>query len=241
MTDVDPGILFGLIFYFVVVLGVGIYAYRYMRELDDFLLGGRRLGAWVAAISERASGESAWFLLGLPGAAYAVGFREFWTVIGLAFGIFASWVFLAGRLRRATGEMNALTLPDYFEARFDDKSRVLRLVSTATILFFYTVYVGAQFVGAGKILNATFGIDPKIGMLIGAAVVVFYTMLGGFLAVAWTDVIQGLLMAAVCLFLLFSRWRTSAGSPRRGRRCPCAARTSSRWTAARSARRCGSA
>ncbi|MHA1569186.1 MAG: sodium/proline symporter, partial [Alphaproteobacteria bacterium] len=200
-AGVDTSILAGLIVYLLVVLGVGIYAARFMRSLDDFLLAGRRLGAWVAALSERASGESAWFLLGLPGAAYAFGFREFWTVIGLAFGIFGSWVLLAWRLRDATGRMGALTLPDYFESRYDDKSRILRVVSMLTILIFYTMYVGAQFVGAGKILHATFGIDPVHGMLIGAGIVAFYTLMGGFLAVAWTDVIQGVLMAVVCLLL----------------------------------------
>ena len=105
----DP-IAVGLIVYLLVMVTVGSYAYRYMRSLDDFVLGGRRLGPWVTAISERASGESAWFLLGLPGAAYAAGFSEFWSVIGIAFGIFASWTLLAWRLRKASGELGALTL-----------------------------------------------------------------------------------------------------------------------------------
>ena len=99
--------------YLVIMMVVGIISLRYMKSLDDFVLGGRRLGPWVAAISERASGESAWFLLGLPGAAYALGFREFWSVIGIGFGIFASWAFLAYGLRKITGARNSLTLPDF--------------------------------------------------------------------------------------------------------------------------------
>lgn len=199
--NADPSILAGLLLYLLVMLAVGLVAFRYMKTLDDFVLGGRRLGPWVAAISERASGESAWFLLGLPGAAYGLGFTEYWSVIGIALGILASWTFIAMPLRRETARLGALTLPDYFELRFRDKSRLLRLVSMVVILFFYTAYVAAQLHGAGKILNATFGLDIFWGIVIGAGVVMFYTLMGGFLAVAWTDLIQGLLMTgvAVCL------------------------------------------
>jgi sodium/proline symporter len=196
----DP-VLAGLLLYLLVMIAVGFITYRYMSTLDDYVLAGRRLGPWVAAISERASGESAWFLLGLPAAAYALGFTEYWSVIGVAAGILASWTFIAMPLRRETARLGALTLPDYFELRFNDKSRLLRVVSMVVILFFYTAYVAAQLVGAGKILNATFGIPPLAGILIGAAVIVFYTLMGGFLAVAWTDVIQGLLMTSVAVVL----------------------------------------
>jgi sodium/proline symporter len=197
----EPWILAGLLLYVLLMLGIGVACYRYMNTLDDYVLGGRRLGPWVAAVSERASGESAWFLLGLPGAAYALGFTEYWSVIGIAGGILASWTFIAMPLRRATARMGALTLPDYFELRFDDRSRLLRIISMVVILFFYTGYVAAQLFGAGKILNATFGIAPIWGIVIGASVVVFYTMLGGFLAVAWTDLFQGLLMTSVAVLL----------------------------------------
>jgi sodium/proline symporter len=180
---------------------VGIITSRYMKTLDDFVLGGRRLGPWVSAISERASGESSWFLLGLPGAAYGAGFVEYWDVIGIALGILVSWTFIAIPLRRATARMGAITLPDYFELRFNDKTRILRLLSMVVILFFYTFYVAAQLSGAGKILNATFGLPPLWGLVIGVAVVVFYTLMGGFLAVAWTDLVQGVLMMAVAILL----------------------------------------
>ncbi|MFQ5700737.1 MAG: sodium/proline symporter [Acidobacteriota bacterium] len=197
----DGSILAGLLLYLGVMLAVGFISYRYMHTLDDFVLGGRRLGPWVAAISERASGESAWFLLGLPGAAYGLGFTQYWSVIGIAFGILTSWSLIAIPLRKATGGMGALTLPDYFEMRFKDRSRILRIVSMVVIIFFYTAYVAAQLHGAGKILNATFGLDPFWGIVIGAGVVVFYTLMGGFLAVAWTDLVQGLLMTCVAVLL----------------------------------------
>jgi sodium/proline symporter len=197
---VDP-VLAGLLLYLVLMIGVGLVTYRYMNTLDDYVLAGRRLGPWVAAVSERASGESAWFLLGLPGAAYALGFTEYWSVIGIACGILASWTFIAMPLRRETARLGALTLPDYFELRFNDGSRLLRIISMVVILFFYTLYVAAQLHGAGKILNATFEVDQRWGIVIGTAVVVFYTLMGGFLAVAWTDLIQGLLMTAVAVVL----------------------------------------
>lgn len=202
-TDWSLFIGFGV--YLVILLVCGLTASTLMKRLDDFLLAGRRLGPYSAAISERASGESAWFLLGLPGAAYAVGFIEFWSVIGIALGIFTSWSLIAVPLRRQTAKFGALTLPDYFETRFADSPfalrRTLRILSMLIIIFFYTGYVAAQFVGGGKILNATFGIDPTWGIVIGAAVVMLYTMLGGFLAVVWTDVVQGIMMAGVALLL----------------------------------------
>jgi sodium/proline symporter len=194
-------VLAGLLIYLALMIVVGLIASRHMKTLDDFVLGGRRLGPWVAAISERASGESAWFLLGLPAAAYGAGFTEYWSVIGIACGILASWTFIAMPLRRESARMGALTLPDYFEMRFRDRSRSLRLGSMVAILVFYTGYVAAQLVGAGQILHATFGLDPRLGLLIGAVVVVFYTLMGGFLAVAWTDLIQGLLMTVVAVAL----------------------------------------
>jgi len=200
-TGIDHSLLVGILIYLVVLIVIGVSAARRMKRLDDFVLGGRRIGALAAAISERASGESSWFLLGLPGAAYAAGFTSFWSVIGIAFGIFCSWVFLAVPLRRQTEKYGALTIPDYFEARFGDKSHSLRVISMLIIIFFYTLYVAAQFVGGGKLLNAAFDLDPRWGLVITAAIVMLYTLLGGFLAVVWTDVVQGIMMAIVAFVL----------------------------------------
>jgi sodium/proline symporter len=198
---IDYSLLVGILIYLVILIVIGASAARRMKRLDDFVLGGRRIGPLAAAISERASGESSWFLLGLPGAAYAAGFTTFWSVIGIAFGIFCSWVFLAVPLRRQTEKYGALTIPDYFEARFGDNTRVLRVISMLIIIFFYTSYVAAQFVGGGKLLNAAFNIDPKWGLAITALIVMLYTILGGFLAVVWTDVVQGIMMAIVAFIL----------------------------------------
>jgi len=207
----DP-VLLGFIGYLVVVVVVGLIAFRFTRTLADFLLAGRRLGAWVVAFSERASGESAWLLIGLPGLALASGFSAIWSSIGCAAGIFVSWTLVARRLRVETERLGALTLPDYFEARFGDGSHALRILSMGIIVFFFTFYVAAQFLAAGKVLHTTFGLEPFWGMVIGAVIILFYTIMGGFFAVAWTDLVQGILMAIAMIILPAAAWIEMGGT-----------------------------
>jgi sodium/proline symporter len=207
---VNP-ILIGFVGYLLVVIVVGFATFRFTKTLADFLLAGRRLGAWVVAFSERASGESAWLLIGLPGLALATGFSAIWSAIGCAVGIFASWTLVARRLRVQTERLGALTLPDYFETRFADGSHLLRIVSMAVIVFFFTFYVSAQFLAAGKVLNTTFGLTPLYGMIIGAVIILFYTIMGGFFAVAWTDLVQGILMAGAMIVLPLAAWTELGG------------------------------
>jgi sodium/proline symporter len=207
----DP-VLAGFIGYLLVVVVVGFITFRFTKTLADFLIAGRRLGAWVVAFSERASGESAWLIIGLPGLALATGFSAIWSAIGCAAGIFVSWTLVAKRLRVHTERLGALTLPDYFEARFKDDTHLLRIVSMAVIVFFFTFYVSAQFLAAGKVLNTTFGIPEIHGMIIGAVIIVFYTIMGGFFAVAWTDLIQGILMAGAMILLPAAAWIELGGT-----------------------------
>lgn len=196
----DPALI-GFILYFVVVLVVGFITVRLTKTLADFLIAGRKLGPWVVAISERASGESAWLLIGLPGLAWASGFSALWPAIGCTFGILFSWVFVARRLRIMSEKLGAITLPDFFEAMLGDHSKIIRVVSTVVIILFFTMYVAAQFIGAGKVLNASFGISQTWGMIIGGVIIIIYTVMGGFFAVAWTDLFQGLLMVATLVIL----------------------------------------
>ncbi len=196
----DP-ILAGFILYLLGILIVGFLTVRLTRTLDDYILAGRKLNYWVVAFSERASGESAWLLIGLPGLAWASGFSALWPAVGCTFGILFSWVFIAKPLRDQSEKYSAITLPDFFEARLGDDSRLLRVVSMLIIVFFFTMYVSAQFLAAGKVLNATFGISHLWGMAIGAVIILFYTMMGGFFAVAWTDLVQGILMLVTLVFL----------------------------------------
>ena len=196
----DP-VMLGFILYLILIMGVGIYTARLTRSMKDFALGGQRLGPWVIAFSERASGESAWLILGLPGAALVAGLLELWTVLGCISGIIFSWVFIARKLREATESYQALTLPELFAKRFKDDKGTIRIIASLIITFFFTFYVAAQFSGAGKVLNVTFGMTQIQGMLLGAIIIVFYTLLGGFLAVAWTDLVQGIIMIGTLVIL----------------------------------------
>ncbi len=196
----DPALI-GFILYLVVVLVVGFVTVRLTKTLADFLIAGRKLGPWVVAISERASGESAWLLIGLPGLAWASGFSALWPAIGCTFGILFAWVFVARRLRIMSEKLGAITLPDFLEAMLGDHSKIIRVVSTLVILLFFTMYVAAQFIGAGKVLNVSFGISQTWGMIIGGVIIIIYTVMGGFFAVAWTDLFQGLLMVATLVIL----------------------------------------
>lgn len=189
----DP-VVIGFIVYLVVVLVVGSLTLRLTKSLADYLLAGRTLGPWLVAFSERASGESAWLLIGLPGVALMAGFGAIWPAIGCTFGIFASWTLVARKLREQTEAHDSITLPRFFEQRFGDDTHLLRWVSTVIIVFFFTLYVAAQFLGAGKVLNAAFGMTPLQGMLLGSVIILFYTIMGGFYAVVWTDFFQGLIM-----------------------------------------------
>ena len=199
-------IVTSFIIYLLIVLTVGFITVRLTKNLKDFALGGQRLGPWVIAFSERASGESAWLLLGLPGAAMVMGLLELWTAIGCIGGIILSWMIIAKPLRIATEKYNAITLPELLSKKFNDDSGIIRLLAAVIIIFFFTFYVAAQFSGAGKVLNVTFGLTQMQGMILGACIIIFYTILGGFLAVAWTDLIQGIIMIGTLVILPIVGW-----------------------------------
>ena len=186
-------LIVGLIVYSLLILLVGVWASRLNRTLADYLLADRSLGPWVAAFSERASGESAWLLIGLPGLAFVTGAGSVWVGVGCCTGIAFSWFVIARRLREETARVGALTLADYFAVRFPGRRPTLRITATVIILFFFTFYVAAQFLAAGKVLNFYLDIPPVAGMLIGAVLVLFYTAAGGLLAVSWTDLILSLI------------------------------------------------
>jgi sodium/proline symporter len=189
------------ILYLLLIICVGIFSNKFVTSQLDFLLAGRRLGPWVTAFSERASGESAWLLLGLPGAAIAIGYGEIWAVIGITIGIISSWFLIAEKLRDETEKLNSLTIPDFLDKKFNDSSGLIRIISALIIGIFFTFYVSAQFHGSGKILNTIFGIEPLYGITLSAIIIIIYTILGGLLAVAWTDLIQGVLMIGTLVIL----------------------------------------
>lgn len=192
---------FIFILYLIFLIIVGIWTFKLNKTQEDYLLAGRKLGPWVTAFSERASGESAWLLLALPGAAIAVGLGEVWTVIGITIGIIVSWFLIAEKLRIETEKYQALTIPEYLHRRFEDNSNIIRLFSALIIAFFFAFYVSAQFHASGKVLKTLFDFDAVTGITIGAAVIVSYTLMGGFFAVAWTDLLQGILMIGTLIIL----------------------------------------
>lgn len=196
----DAPLLVTFLAYLLLILYLGVKAYRRTHDLGDYILGGRKLGSLVTALSVGASDMSGWLLLGLPGAIYLAGISEIWIGIGLVIGAYFNWLFVAKPLRVFSQEANnSLTLPDYFENRFNDKSRILRVISAIVILIFFTFYTASGLVGGAILFENSFGLQYSTALLIGAFIIVAYTFVGGFLAVAWTDAIQALLMLAALL------------------------------------------
>ena len=191
-----------MIIYLVAMVWIGFVANRRTDDLDDYMLGGRRLTPAVSALSAGAADMSGWLLMGLPGAIYVSGLVEGWIAIGLTIGAWLNWKFVAPRLRTYTEVAeNSITIPSYLGARLKDSSHVLRLVSGAIILVFFTFYVSSGMVSGGTFFEASFGMEYGVGMVLVAAVTVLYTLVGGFLAVSWTDVVQGLMMVTALVVL----------------------------------------
>ncbi len=184
-----------MIIYFVAMIIIGIWAYTRTKNLDDYMLGGRNLSPGVAALSAGASDMSGWLLMGLPGALYISGIVESWIAIGLTIGAWASWKTVAPRLRSYTQVAgNSITVPSFLGNRLHDKYHALRIVAGVIIFVFFTFYVSSGMVAGGVFFESAFGMNYHLGMVIVAGVVILYTLVGGFLAVSWTDVVQGLMM-----------------------------------------------
>ncbi len=193
--DINIPTLVSIMIYLVGMIIIGYLAARKTKDLTDYVLGGRGLGPGVAALSAGASDMSSWLMLGLPGAMYVGGMSEIWLPIGLAIGAYLNWQFIAKPLRVYTEVANnSITLPDFFENRFKDDSKILRVISAIVILVFFTFYTSSSLVGGAILLENSFGMDYIAALWIGALVIVSYTFFGGFLAASWTDFIQGILM-----------------------------------------------
>jgi len=188
-------IILAFVLYLLLMMSIGVYYYRRTRNMSDYILGNRKLGPWVTSMSAEASDMSGWMLMGLPGYAYLAGLSAGWIALGLALGTYANWRFVAARLRKYTEiASDSLTMPDFFQNRFHDPSNLLRLIPAIFILIFFILYTSSGFVAGGKLFETVFGLPYVSAMLLGAFVVVFYTLVGGFLAVCWTDFIQGVMM-----------------------------------------------
>ncbi len=184
-----------LAIYMAGILYIGYWSYKKTSDLSDYMLGGRGLGPAVTALSAGASDMSGWMLMGLPDAMYATGLSSVWIAIGLLIGAYANYLIIAPRLRTYTEVANdSITIPDFLENRFKDRTKILRFVSAVVILVFFTFYASAGLVSGGRLFENSFNLDYKIGLFVTVGVVVAYTLFGGFLAVSWTDFVQGCIM-----------------------------------------------
>ena len=199
------GTLFSLALYFIVMIGIGLYAYKKSTsDAAGYMLGGRSLSPSVTALSAGASDMSGWMLMGLPGAMYVTGLSSIWIAIGLVMGAYFNYLIVAPRLRTYTEVANdSITLPDFFENRFNDKRHLLRVVSSIVIILFFTLYTSSGIVAGGKLFESSFGLNYEAGLYVTAGVVVLYTMFGGFLAVSLTDFVQGCIMFVALVLVPF--------------------------------------
>ncbi|MCI7550977.1 MAG: sodium/proline symporter PutP [Actinomycetaceae bacterium] len=183
-----------MIIYFVAMIIIGLWAYTRTKNLDDYMLGGRDLNPTVAALSAGAADMSGWLLMGLPGALYLSGIVEGWIAVGLTAGAWVNWKVTAPRLRSYTQVVDSITVPSFLGARLRDTSHLVQVVAGLIIFVFFTFYVSSGMVAGGTFFESAFGMHYHLGMTIVAGVVVLYTLVGGFLAVSWTDMVQGLMM-----------------------------------------------
>lgn len=194
----DPELLkiLAVVSYLSVLVLIGVVASRRMKDLRDYLVGGKDLGYLAVAFSARATGESAWLLLGLTGMGAAVGYKALWVVLGEVLGVALAWTVLSRPFKRLTDRYDSVTIPDYLESRFRDGAHTLRKVAAIALAIFVTVFVSAQIDATGKAFESFLGWDYTFGAVVGFAVVMAYVTCGGFVAVVWSDIFQGALMVA---------------------------------------------
>jgi sodium/proline symporter len=183
-----------LVAYLLVLIALAVWSRRETYSLSGFFLAGKKLPYWVVAFSTNATGESGWLLLGLTGMGYAVGAQAYWVVVGEVIGIALSWTLISRRLKRLSDETDSITLPDVIAARFNDSRHILRSIAVVIILTMVCAYVTAQMVASGKALSSFIGMDYTSAVIVGAVIIIAYTFVGGYKAVAYTDVVQGVLM-----------------------------------------------
>lgn len=204
MDLAKTGIIIAIAAYLAGMLWIGFLASRKNSNVGDFYLGGRQLGPFVTAMSAEASDMSSWLLMGLPGLAYLSGVAEpFWTALGLAVGTYLNWLFVARRLRRYTiAAGNSITMPEFFAKRYGDRRKVLTLISALVIVIFFIPYTASGFAAIGKLFSSLFSVDYHWSMIIGALIVIGYTLTGGFLAASLTDLVQSIIMTIALIVVL---------------------------------------
>lgn len=203
MTSAQICICLAIAIYLIAMLGVGVWFAKRNNSVDDFYLGGRKLGPFVTAMSAEASDMSSWLLMGLPGVAYLTGLAEAsWTAIGLAVGTYLNWLIVARRIRRYSHQLDAITVPQFFSKRWGDEKNLLSAIAAVVIMIFFVPYLASGFSACGKLFASLFGVEYLTAMLISAAVIVIYTVMGGFLAASFTDLVQSIIMTVALIVVL---------------------------------------
>lgn len=203
MTTAQICICLAIALYLIAMLGVGIWFAKKNNSVDDFYLGGRKLGPFVTAMSAEASDMSSWLLMGLPGVAYLTGLAEAsWTAIGLVLGTYLNWLIVARRIRRYSHRLDAITVPQFFSKRWGDEKNLLSAIAAVVIIVFFIPYLASGFSACGKLFASLFGVEYITAMLISAAVIVAYTVTGGFLAASFTDLVQSIIMTIALVVVL---------------------------------------
>lgn len=197
--------------YFAILLSIGIYFYRKTTNQSEFSLGNRSLNYWLTAIAAQASDMSDWLFMGFPGAIYLLGVCGIWFAFGLALFMFLTWQFIAPQLRQQTESHNALTLASFFETKFQDRSGLIKIISGFFCLYFFTFYIAAGIVGLGKAFELIFEMQYHHGIIIGLTISLIYTLLGGLLAVAWSNLLQGTFLLACIMFVPIFAINTKLG------------------------------
>ncbi len=202
--DMTP-MKYTFVIYTIGMILIGLFAYLSTKNLSDYILGGRKMGTMVTALSAGASDMSGWLLMGLPGAIFATGLSQSWIAIGLSIGAWLNWYIMSGRLRVHTEVCNdSLTIPEYLKQRFQDPSRVISIVSAVIILIFFTIYCASGIVAGARLFETTFGLPYHQAIWYGAIATIIYVFIGGYLAVSWTDTVQaGLMIFALILLPIF--------------------------------------
>ena len=205
MTSAQIIIVVTIVLYLAAMVLVGVYFGKKGSgsSSDDFYLGGRKMGPVVTAMSAEASDMSSYLLMGLPGLAYLCGLPEVtWTAIGLAIGTYLNWLIVARRLRRYSAKLGAITIPDFFARRFGDKKHLLSCIAAVVILIFFIPYTASGFKAIGTLFNSLFGVEYHTAMIVGGIVIVLYTVMGGFMAVSFTDLIQSIFMTIALIVIV---------------------------------------
>ncbi len=212
MTSAHICIMISIVVYLVAMLAIGIVCSKRNNTVDDFYLGGRKLGPVVTAMSAEASDMSSWLLMGLPGVAYLTGVADAgWTAIGLAVGTYFNWLIVARRLRNYSAHIGAITIPDFFTNRYKEQKHILTAMAALIIIIFFVPYTASGFAACGKLFATIFGVDYHVAMIISAIVIVGYTVTGGFTAASTTDLVQSIIMSIALIVVLIFGVKQAGG------------------------------